>query len=337
MLQKKTKNGQKATKSIFQYFQLAADKIVNNFSILIYPGSRWIHRSGKGMDTFGLEQINDKKLKKVIFYPNGKEVFPTTEIADGISIVVKQKNKTSDGFEYVYKNKNETITVHIANPGNSLIPLYPRDMQLTDKINNFIQKNKLSYLSESVLPRSLFNIESDFVEKNPKKVELLKKNSKIDYERQIKLFTNDKAGKAGRATWFITDKTTISSNKELISEWQVVVSSASPGGQKRDKQLEIIDNHSAFGRSRVALKSFRTEREANNFYKYMQSDFIKFTLLMTDENLTSFAKKVPDIMDYSDKNNFIDFEDNVDNQLCKLIGISYEEFSYMKQRIKQHN
>lgn len=52
-----------------------------------------------------------------------------------------------------------------------------------------------------------------------------------------------------------------------------------------------MDNHSAFGRSRVALKTFETENEARNFFKYATSEIIRFAFLMTDESLTSLAKK----------------------------------------------
>lgn len=81
----------------------------------------------------------------------------------------------------------------------------------------------------------------------------------------------------------------------------MVVSSANAGGQKRDNQIEIIDNHSAFGRSRVALGSFKTETEAINFYHYCKATLIRFMFLMTDEALTSLGKKVPDVLDYSVK------------------------------------
>ena len=69
-------------------------------------------------------------------------------------------------------------------------------------------------------------------------------------------------------------KEKIAKNQSIfyIDEWQVVVSSAHPGGQEgRDNQISIIDNHSAFGRARVALKSFKTEQEAQNFFKYVKS------------------------------------------------------------------
>ena len=45
-----------------------------------------------------------------------------------------------------------------------------------------------------------------------------------------------------------------------------------PGGQKRSNQIAIVDNHSAFGRYRVALKTIATEQEAKNFFKLLVSD-----------------------------------------------------------------
>ena len=84
-----------------------------------------------------------------------------------------------------------------------------------------------------------------------------------------------------------------------MSDWKVVVSSANAGGQKRSNQLAILDNYSVFGRARVALKIFKTEKEARNFYQYVRSELIRFAFLMTDESLTSLAKQVPDVLDYS--------------------------------------
>lgn len=96
-------------------------------------------------------------------------------------------------------------------------------------------------------------------------------------------------------------------NSRYISKWKVIVSSANAGGQKRSNQIAIVDNHSAFGRSRVALKTFATEQEAKNFFKYATSEIIRFAFLLTDESLTSLAKKVPDLLDYTDANGIIDY------------------------------
>ena len=100
---------------------------------------------------------------------------------------------------------------------------------------------------------------------------------------------------------------------------------------KRSNQIAVIDNHSAFGRSRVALKTFETEKEAYNFFKYATSEIIRFAFLMTDESLTSLAKKVPDLLDYTDNNGLIDYNGNVNGQLYKLFGMDNAQQQYIKE------
>ena len=201
------------------------------------------------------------------------------------------------------------------------------------KVDEFVKKNNLGYLHQKILSQKLFGVESSFVEDNPGKVREFNPNEKLDYTKEIKLFVNDKAGKAGRSKWFVVNREMIPNNKNLIDEWQVVVSSANAGGQKRDNQIEIIDNHSAFGRSRVGLNTFKTEAEAKNFYNYANTDIVKFMFLMTDESLTSLGKRVPDLIDYSDKNSLIKFNNNIAEQLNALIGLTKDELTYIKAKI----
>ena len=327
-------NGQVRSKSIFQYFQIEADKIATKASVLIYPGSRWIHRSGKGMADFGLKQINDVALRRIDFYPNSKEVFPgPVAIADGVSIVLKEKEKQTPRFDYVYHNNGECVSLEMDNPGETLIPLNPSDAVIVNKVEQFVNDNKLDYLHGKILSQKLFGIESDFVESNPNKVREYVSDADVDFSHEIKLFTNDKAGKKGRAKWFVADRNVVSTSVKYIDEWQVVVSSANAGGQKRDNQIEIIDNHSAFGRARVALSSFTTKQEAVDFYNYARTYLVRFMFLMTDEALTSLGKRVPDLMDYTENNPIIDFSAPLDNQLYQLVGLKPAEIKHIEDTI----
>ena len=112
-----------------------------------------------------------------------------------------------------------------------------------------------------------------------------------------------------------------------------VVSSANAGGQKRDNQLTVLEPHTAFGRSRLALKSFDTEGEANNFYNYARSKFIRFTFLLTDENLSSLAKLVPDLLDYTQNQKLINFTKDIDEQFIKLLDLTDEEVKRIEDRV----
>lgn len=327
-------NGQIRTKNIFPYFQEVADRISNNASVLIFPGARWIHRSGKGTVKFGLSQINDKRLSHLVFYPNSNEVFEGVDIYDGVSIVVKDMKKTNEGFKYSYIKNGDKISKNVKNPGEDLMPLDPKDIDIVSKIGLLIEKNGLSYLHERILSQKFFGIESNFIELNKGKSKPLSEVKEINYDTQVKLFANDRAGKAGRSKWFVVNKDLIPKNEEYISEWQVVVSSASAGGQKRDNQIDIIDNHSAFGRSRVALGTFKTEKEAQNFLCYCNSNIIKYSFLMTDENLSSLAKRVPDIMNYKDDNNLLDYSKSIDEQLKTMIGLNENEYEHIVNKVQ---
>lgn len=324
-------NAQKPRTNIFQYFQEQADSICKETSCLVYPAGRWIHQSGKGLKNFGKNQINDIHLAKLFYFPKSRDVFPTTDISDGISVVVKNKSKKKTGFEYVYVNSGNEEAVQVDNPGEDLMPLNPKDGSVLKKIEDFVIAHELKYLHDAILPRSLFSIESTFIEQNPEKVRLYKKDAKIDPKIEVKLFTNDKSGAGGRSMWFVTNRNVIKQNQQYIDEWQVVVSSAHPGGQDgRDSQMTIIDNNSVFGRSRVALRSFKTEQEAKNFFAYANCTLIKYAFLMTDEALGSVAKRVPDLIEYSSDQKLIDFNKDINSQLYKLFNLSETEIRHIE-------
>lgn len=55
--------------------------------------------------------------------------------------------------------------------------------------------------------------------------------------------------------------------------------------------------------------------------------------LMTDEALTSLGKKVPDILNYNSKNQYIDFSKDVNKQLYDLFNLTEEEIKYIEDVI----
>jgi hypothetical protein len=189
-------------------------------------------------------------------------------------------------------------------------------------------------LNEKIYPRSFFGIESNFVANNPKMVRPYSRGMSADWDKEAKLLANDKAGKAGRSTWFIIKRSAIKENNAAIDMWKVVVSSANAGGQKRDWQLELLDNHSAFGRSRVALGMFKTKSEAENFLKFCQSDIVRFLFLMTDEALTTLAKEVPWFGEWKTAEGLLDFTRDINTQLCTLFKLTKPEVCYISEKIR---
>lgn len=287
------------------------------------------------MQQFGLMQINDKHLSSLYFYPNSTDLFgDAADLTDGISIVLKRYTKDSSKFNYHYCPDVFTdICVEREAPGKTIIELNPNDSIVMNKVDAFVKKHQLKVLHERILPRSLFSIESDFVEKNPQKVTLMDGSEPLS-KGEIKLLTNDKAGKAGRAKWYKVSKDVIPSSAfQYINKYKVIVSSANAGGVKRDNQIEIVDNKSAFGRVRIALAVFDTKQEADNFLAYCKSYVIRFAFLMTDDALSSLAMRVPDLGDYTINNKLIDFSEDINSQLFSLMKFTDEEKRYIKATI----
>lgn len=331
---KETSNGQARVASVFQYFQELSDELAEKYVSLIYPGKRWLHQSGKGMKHFGKSQINDPHLAKLIYFEDASKVFPGVEIADGITIVFKNKLKETQNFDYEFHGSDGTMQrTKLQKPGDKLLILNPQDNLITEKLDKFVSKYKLHHISDSeVINQKLFRIESSFVEDHPEEVRPLTNNDHINND-EVKLLTNDKAGKGGKAKWFITKRSNIPVHKELINKWMVIVSSANAGGQKRDNQIQIIDDKSAFGRSRIALKAFDSSIEAENFLKYAKSYLIRYTFLLTDESLSSLGKEVPDLLDYTSENQFIDYSKPIDNQLYTLFDLDKEQINHIEKTV----
>lgn len=281
------------------------------------------------MEQFGLLQINDPHLCLLKFFPDSTDVFKEVGIADGLSFVMKDTHKESNGFKYIYSKNGKDITVYADNPKEDLFPLNPLDNEIVSCLDVII--GKYNTLHESVLSQKLFSIESDFVERNPTLVREYNEGDYFDPELEIKLFTNDKAGKSGRARWYVASKDVITTGLEHLNRWKVIVSSANAGGQKRSNQIAIVDNHSAFGRSRVALKTFATEQEAKNFFRYATNEIIRFAFLLTDESLTTLAKKIPDLLDCSGANGIIDYNGDVNAQLYELFGIDDKNQQHIRE------
>ena len=70
-------------------------------------------------------------------------------------------------------------------------------------------------MHESILPRSLFGIESDFIERHSNIARKYTAGEELN-TNGIKLLTNDKAGPAGRSCWFVIDKDLIQNNAAYI-------------------------------------------------------------------------------------------------------------------------
>ena len=68
--------------------------------------------------------------------------------------------------------------------------------------------------------------------------------------------------------------------------------------------------------------------------KCWRSGLIRFLFLMTDEALTLLAKEVPFFEDWKKADGMIDFDKDVNSQLCALVKLTKAESTYVAKTIR---
>lgn len=310
--------------SIFNLFQEEIDKFIEKKSCLIYPGGGWIHRNRNGLQKFGLTQINDPHLACLVYYPNSKEVFSTNvSIGDGISVVIKDYHKSTQQFEYIYISNGKQTKVMKTSPGDELFVLNPANQSIIDKVKQFVLNNHLDYINKRVKGpgggKSIFGISSEFVEKNPNLVKIYNIGD-ILADDEIKLLTNDKSGKVGRATWYIIKKKDIPYMHELFDKYKIVKPTS-------NTKFELLEQQTAFGRSRILMGYFNTPQEAKNYLEYLNSNCVQFLVNLT-VGTANIGKFVPDFINFTN-NQLINFSKDIDNQLYTLFELTDEEIKHI--------
>ena len=86
--------------------------------------------------------------------------------------------------------------------------------------------------------------------------------------------------------------------------------------------------------SRLIFSAGGDALKAENFMKFCQSDIVRFLFLMTDEALTTLAKEVPWFHEWKTADGLLDFNDDVNKQLCTLFKLTKTEATYVTKTIR---
>lgn len=327
---------------IYQYFQESADKL-GGFTCLIYPFGGWfdapdrlgglgkkILSDGHTVSIDAYEGTTDRRA----WYRTDKDpqpVFGTSaNLSAGVSVVFRDLDNRHQTFSYSNRiYTDERVEVDI----KDWEALVPNPVFL--KIANKLFGNKLY----DRIKKGIFGIESYFVEQNLDKVS----ENKDDWENPVMLLANDKSGSSGRTQRFWTDKSTLPKGQEYVTKYKVITTSAYPKKsivsgspivtnvkRRLEELVECLPNNSAFGASRIALFMSDSEKECQNFMKYIKTNFFAALTIQEPNKRSSFGFVIPD-QDFSD-NSDIDWSqsiEDIDEQLFRKYNITAEEREFL--------
>lgn len=256
-----------SAKPIYNLFINQAKKMNPRYLSMIIP-ARW-YSGGKGLDDFRNEMLKDKRIRKLVDFSDSRDCFPGVDIAGGVCYFLWDRD--NNGIcEVETIRKNETI---ISKRHLDEFETFVRD-NLAIKIIHKVKEKSQSFLDNVVSSRMPFGLESSV---RPEKI------------GDLNLITSVGNGKIS--------STKITSGKDLIDKWKVMLSKASNdhGGQpdkegkrKIFSRIEVMPPYTVCTESYLVIGSYDNEVEAQNMAGFLRTKFCRFlvsTILLT-QNIT---------------------------------------------------
>ncbi len=320
--QEETGGAGRQAKPIYNYFVQESLKLNPNYMSMIMP-SRWF-AGGMGLDSFRELMMNNSHITFIKDFVNAKECFPAISISGGVCYFLYNAN-VNDGCEFVNVTNGISSTMNRKLNEFNILVRYNEAISILRKV----ELDSFQPVSEIISPISPFGISTKVRGANKQN----EQNKYILYSSQGITYLSESQFDKG---------------KEYIGKFKVLISQTSAehagepskGGKYRvlTTSMKSIGMTEICTHSYILAGSYSNKNEADNMFKYLQTKFVRFLILMA---LTSIHiskatfQFVPqqDVTDDSD----IDWSKSVraiDRQLYAKYGLSDEEIDFIEDKIE---
>ncbi|MDD5992340.1 MAG: Eco57I restriction-modification methylase domain-containing protein [Prevotellaceae bacterium] len=307
--------------TIYHHFINISKAINPKYISLIVP-ARW-YAGGKGLDEFRNNMLSDKRIEKIIDYPNPKDCFPTANISGGVCCFLWNRQ---------YSNK-----CHFTNIVNHEIFAEEREL---NEFEVFVRYNKAlsiirkivdvtsNYISNIVAARNLYNLDSS-----------VRGYSNKEQETDILVYTS-------RGVGYIQLES-ITSGLSSIDSYKLFMGKVLSGhiGETDEKgQVKVIASifigsaYEVCTDSYLVIGPFRIKKEAVNAERYFKTKFLRFLLLqsLVSMNISRNNFRFVPLQDFTSKSD-IDWSRSIgeiDAQLYEKYGLERDEIDFIERMIK---
>lgn len=302
---------------IYQKFITAAKKTNPRFITMVTP-SRWF-AGGRGLDEFRQEMLADRRLRKLVDYPDSRDVFAGVDIAGGVSYFLWDSN---------WDAECEVTTI---SGGRASPPLarYLDDYDILVRLNDAV-----SILERVLGAPSNGAFESMVVQVEPIQPFSIRTKFRGQSDQQgmvdpVLLYQNGGTG--------YIERDAVPRNGEWVDQWKVLLSGASSehGGQPgRDGTRRVFSRlfigapGSACTETYLVTGRYETQKEAENLLTYLRTKFVRFLVSLRTNTQHLFSERfafVPRLpMD----------QVWTDERLYKKYGLTPSEIECIESRIR---
>jgi site-specific DNA-methyltransferase (adenine-specific) len=291
---------------LYHKFIQQAKKLNPRYLTMIIP-SRW-YAGGMGLDEFRADMLNDKRIRKLIDYPNAGDCFSGIELRGGVCYFIWDRDNLGEcEYTNISNGSKNTVVRNL-----SEYPTFIRWNQALQIINK-IRKKKENFLSEIVSSVSPFGLATSLRGESQKM-----KDSLTIY--------------SSGGTGYIA-KSDIKTGIDLISKYKVLLSRPISGNLETPpfkviSLLKVLKPKEVCTHTYLVVGNYDNETMAKNLKLYLETKFVRFLLVQSISGIDISKDKfafVP-IQDFS--------KEWTDEKLYKKYNLIKEEIDFIESLIK---
>ena len=309
---------------IYNKFVEQAKALDPRFLTMVIP-SRWLF-GGRGLDDFRKAMLTDNRIRRLVDYPDSRQVFPGVDVAGGICYFLWDRDNPGDC--------RVTEFEHGLTSSEAVRPLLEEGAEV------FIRSNRALAILRKVM----------VVETGSEALSLPEKkrfDAQVSSQKPFGLRTffrgSDKRSSAqdvmvvqsGGRAW--TSRSEVTAGEDLIDKWKVFTSKSSSehagqvdkNGQRRVLSLSgVIPPGSVVTETYILLGAYDSEREARNCFSYVVTRFFRFLVAARSsaQDLARSAYSFVPMQDFS--------KAWTDEELYAKYGLTDEEITHIENLIR---
>lgn len=309
---------------IYNRFVEQAKALEPRLLTMVIP-SRWLF-GGRGLDEFREAMLTDERVRKLVDYPDSRQVFPSVDVAGGICYFLWDRDNPGDCrvVEFEHGFESSEVVRPLLEAGAEVFIRSNRALSILRKVmlvetgTTSLSLPEAKRFERQVSPQKPFGLRTFFrgFEKRSSKHNVLVLQS------------------GGRA-W--TSRSEVIAGQDLIDKWKVFTSKSSSehagqvdkNGQRRVLSLSgVIPPGSVVTETYILLGAYETEKEARNCFSYVVTKFFRFLIAARSsaQDLSRAAYSFVPLQDFS--------KAWADKMLYAKYGLTDGEIAYIEKLIR---
>ena len=295
--------------------------------VLVIP-ARWFS-TGKGLDKFRERMLQSKNIKKIEYFENAAEVFPSVDMQGGICYLNWTRTKSTQTLFAKYGQKQTSIDTS----KYDVLLTHSETHPILDKV---LAVHNEKFMDTVVFPRKVWGLNSNYFDSTQalnsrsRASKCHQPSTPINPSSYITAFS--KSRKKHLIKKFVVQK-----NIHLVKQYKVAFPKASGTGKgKRDKVLMkpheffILHPQQVSTETYSIAGSFKNIQEAENLKFYLQTYFARFCLGLrkTTQNTSQKTFKWMPYMGVDKK--------WTDEKLFAHFGLTKKEQAYIIKWVDEH-